>query len=141
MYFKGSKNYQIKIKKRRAIGQSCLGNQKKKEKKKVRGNIQTRRRKIRKKKKKKRKKARGSVQTRPNQNKKIEQWIGQAHVQVHMGISFIYLSNSIYSFFSQFWRENILLDPGRTHLDSTNFFPSPPPNQTPTKNVFLPFSF
>ena len=49
-----------------------------------------------------------------------------------------YLLNSSHSVFSLFWRENILVGPGRKYLGPTNFFPSPPSNQTPTKKAFIP---
>ena len=88
---------------------------------------------------------------RPDQTKKKkkkrdkerrkEQPIGQAHVQLEMNISFIYLLNSPHSVFSLFWRENILVDLRRKHLGPTNFVPFRPSNQTPTKKVFLHIFF
>ena len=44
----------------------------------------------------------------------------------------------LYSIFSLFWRENILVGPRRKHLDPTIYFPSFLPNQTHSKKVFLP---
>ena len=74
-------------------------------------------------------------------NKKIKekkrkevQRIGQAHVQVHMGIFVIYLSNSSYSIFSPFWwarRKNI--------QTPQIFFPLLlPTKHPPKKKKFLP---
>ena len=79
------------------------------------------------------------LQTKPKRKKKRKrQRIGQAHVQVHMGVFIIYLSNSFHSVFFIFWRENILLGPGRKHLDLTyQFFSLLSPDQTPTKKVFI----
>ena len=67
---------------------------------------------------------------RKREKKKKEQRNGQAHVQVHMSIFVIYLSNSSHSIFSPFWRENILVGSERKHLSPTNFFslPSLQPN-------------
>ena len=86
----------------------------------------------------------GIVHYRPNQKEKKKrkrQRIGQVHVQVHMGIFIIYLSNFSYSVFFLFWRENILLGPSVFSLDPTNFFLSPPPTKHLPKKFSFPFSF
>ena len=45
--------------------------------------------------------------------KKRDQQIGQVHVHFHMDIFVIYLLNSSHSISSPFWKENILVGPGR----------------------------
>ena len=60
----------------------------------------------------------------------------EAHVQVHMGILVIYLSNSSHLVFSPFWKENFLIGFGRKHLDPTIIFLSTPPYQTLSKKFF-----
>ena len=77
-------------------GQACPGNQKKKKKRKekrkekARGNTQEKRK----------KEGRGNIQ-RPEKKKKSKV-LDEAHVQVHMDIFVIYLSNSPHSVFSPF---------------------------------------
>ena len=82
------------------------------------------------KKERKREKKKKSNEACLKKKKKKEQRNGQAHVQVHMSIFVIYLSNSSHSIFSPFWRENILVGSERKHLSPTNFFslPSLQPN-------------
>ena len=60
-------------------------------------------------------------------------------MQVQMGIFVIYSSDFFHLIFSPFLGENFLVDPKRKHPDLTILFPSPPPNQTPSK-IFYSFS-
>ena len=98
-----------------------------------------------KKKKKRKKKKRRKRQTfRPKnkiRKKKIlkRKVLDEAHVQVHMGILVIYLSNSSHLVFSPFWKENFLVGFGRKHLNPTIIFLSALPYQTLSKK-FSPHS-
>ena len=123
-------------KKSNVLDKACLGNQKKKEKEVGRGNVWEKRKK---KKERKRKEGRGNVQTRKKRKKEKKKRrrkrnvLDEVHVQVHMGILVIYLSNSFHLVFSPFWNEKFLVDFGRKHLGTTIIFLSAPPNQTLSK--------
>ena len=65
--------------------------------------------------------------------------LDEAHVQGHMGILVIYLSNSSHIVFSLFWKENFLVGFGRKHLNPTIIFLSALPYQTLSKK-FSPHS-
>ena len=90
--------------------------------------------------KKKKKKVRGNVLSRrkKKKKKKATNWtspcaLAHGHFR-HLPIKFLSLS-----FLSILERKHFSR-PGRKHLGPTNFFPSPPSNQTPTKKVFIPIS-
>ena len=85
------------------MDEAYSGNQKKKKKKKRgRGNVQEKR-----KKKWKIKEGRGNIQTKKKKEKKRKRNVlNETHVQVHMGILVIYLSNSSHLVSFLFWKEN-----------------------------------
>ena len=78
---------------------------------------------------------------RRRKKKRKRQQIGQAHVQVHMSIFVIYLSNSSHSVFSPFWREHFG-GPGDKTPRLHQFPPPPPlpPTKHPPKKFSFPFS-
>ena len=122
-------------KKSNVLDKACLGNQKKKEKEVGRGNVWEKR-----KKKKKEKEKKEEATSRPERKEKKKKKrrrkrnvLDEVHVQVHMGILVIYLSNSFHLVFSPFWNEKFLVDFGRKHLGTTIIFLSAPPNQTLSK--------
>ena len=118
-------------------GQACPGNQKKKKKKEKK----KRKRKKKKKrqhpgKKKKRKKKRRRRKRQRLERTKKSNVLDKVHVQVHMGIFVIYLSNSPHSVFSPFWRE---LFGEHTWLQLT-FFSLPLPTKHFSKSFLSSFS-
>ena len=116
---------EIKIKKKRKK------RKKEKEKKRRRGNIQEKRKKE---KKKRRRRKRQRLET--TKKKKKSNVLDKAHVQVHIGIFVIYLSNSPHSVFSPFWRE---LFGEHTWLQLT-FFSLPLPTKHFSKSFLSSFS-
>ena len=76
------------------------------------------------------------LKTGTKKKKKKSNILDEAHMQVQMGIFVIYPSNFLHLIFSSFLGENFLVDPGRKHPDLTILFPSPPPNQTPSKKFY-----
>ena len=114
-------------------GQACPGNQKKKkkERKEKKKKKKMKKRQHPGKKKKRKKKRRRRKRQRLERTKKSNV-LDKVHVQVHMGIFVIYLSNSSHSIFSPFWRE---LFGEHTWLQLTFFSPSS--NQTLSKKFSL----
>ena len=111
-------------------GQACPGNQKKKKKEKKR-----------KKKRKSQRQHPGKMKKRRKRQRlertKKSNVLDKVHVQVHIGIFVIYLSNFSHSIFSPFWREFF---GEHTWLQLTFFSPSS--NQTLSKKFsLLIFSF
>ena len=80
-----------------------------------------------------------NLKTGTKKKKKKSNILDEAHMQVQMGIFVIYSSDFFHLIFSPFLGENFLVDPKRKHPDLTILFPSPPPNQTPSK-IFYSFS-
>ena len=112
----------------------------KKKKEKVRDNVQTRRKKKEEKQKKKKNKEEAMHRVyRPDQKKKKKK---SNELDKLMSKCTWAFSSFIYQIpptqFSLHFGENILVGLGRKHSSPTNFFLSPPSNQTPTKKVLFP---
>ena len=105
---------------------------KEKKKKKKKEEEATSRKKEKKKKKKKKKE---EATSRDDKKKKKSNVLDKVHVQVHIGIFVIYLSNSPHSVFSPFWRE---LFGEHTWLQLT-FFSLPLPTKHFSKSFLSSF--